>query len=92
MYSPVEGHSKIANLKQRNHCDEYIENIRRILPDACTTKDLIRAGIYHSAQSAANERRAGKGPSHFKLKNRAVFYPKSAVIDYLQQAKRVGSV
>lgn len=68
-------------------CDDYIEKITRDLPDPCTTKDLIKAGIFSSDQAASYARRHGIAPDFFKFKGRGVIYPKDGVIAYLERSK-----
>ncbi len=66
-------------------CEEYIVKMMRSLPERCSVKDLIRAGIYGSPVSAYHARKCGKGPEYFQFEH-TIVYPKQAVIDYLKKS------
>lgn len=68
-------------------CDEFIENARKVLPDLCKTKDLIKLGIYPSEQAAHHARKKGLACDHFKLPHGTIVYPKKGVIDLLEKSK-----
>lgn len=66
--------------------DEYILMIQSVLPETCTAKDLIHAGLYSSAQAIRCARLAGKCPDHFRL-GRRIVYPKKSIIEWLKESK-----
>jgi len=63
-------------------CQEYIQKLIANLPDECTVKDLIAAGIYPSRQAAYFGRSRNSGPPYVLLGGRVV-YPKQSVIEWL---------
>lgn len=69
-----------------NACEDYIEAINKVLPDICTTKDLIKIGIFKSDQAAAYARKEGLSPDYFKLPTKTIFYPKKGVIEFLRKS------
>lgn len=77
----------IKNEKKDNACDQFIEFVKKHLPELATTKDLIKIGIFNTEAAASRNRRLGKGPHHFKINSRCIRFPKNAVIEYLERIK-----
>lgn len=67
-------------------CNDFIKKLETTLPDQCSVNDLLRIGLYTSAQSARHARQAGDSPAYFQIRRR-IFYPKQAVIDWLHLQK-----
>jgi len=68
-------------------CDEFIKHIEQMLPETCSVRDLIKVGIYKSAQSAFHARRDKKCPPYMKVPGRGFIYPRMGVIDWLHKTK-----
>lgn len=68
-------------------CDEFIEKARRELPELCTTKDLVKFGLFVSEQSAHAARKKGQCCEYFKLPHGPVRYPRDGVIKLLEKSK-----
>lgn len=68
-------------------CDDFIEKVKRELPELCTTKDLVRLGIYKSPQAASHARKMGFSSPYFKLPTGTVVHPKAGIIQLLTNAK-----
>lgn len=71
-----------------NPFDDFIRRAESILPELCSTKDLVNLGIYKSEQAAAYARRKGYSPEFFQFASRTVKYPKDAVLKFLKNAHR----
>jgi hypothetical protein len=69
------------------YCDDFIAKIKRDLPELCTTKDLIRIGLFTSEQAAHAARKKGFAPEYFKLPQGSVRFPKQGVIYLLEKSK-----
>lgn len=67
-----------------SNCDSYLQSVENRLNELCTVSDLIRVGIYRSAQQASYARRSGIGPEFIIMPHKRVMYPKKAVIAYLR--------
>lgn len=66
-------------------CEDFIEHLAETLPDPCTPKDLVRVGIFSSANVVTHARKANRGPAYIQLDRRGkVFYPRDGVIDWLK--------
>lgn len=63
-------------------CIQYIEKLRKELPELCDVAKMIEYGIVSSDQSAYNMRAKKRGPPYFKLNGR-YFYPKQGIIEYV---------
>lgn len=70
-------------------CDDWIQNISCILPEQCTTLDLVKVGIYTSPHSACAARKIGKCPPYFKFGSR-IMYPRAGVVNWLMDQKHEG--
>lgn len=70
-------------------CDDFIKKMERALPEVCTVRDLIRVGLYKSAQAARMERLVNSSPSYLRLGSR-ILYPKDGVIKWLRKGKKEG--
>jgi hypothetical protein len=68
-------------------CDQFIERAKRELPDLCTTSDLVKMGIFKSAQAASYARKKGMSSDYFKLPTGLVVHPKQGIIELLENAK-----
>jgi hypothetical protein len=68
-------------------CDDFIEKAKRTLPELCTTKDLVKFGIYKSEQAAHNARKKGVAADYFKMPHGNLVYPKKGVIELLEKSK-----
>lgn len=69
--------------------DKYIESLNQKLPDLCTTRDLIKLGIFSSTAVAEYYRKTNLGPSYFVLGEHRIRYPKLALIEWLEKGKHV---
>jgi hypothetical protein len=68
-------------------CDEFIEKLKKTLPELCIVRDLIDVGIYRSDQAAYHARKSGTSPDYFKLPHRGIVYPKKGIIEFLEKGK-----
>lgn len=59
------------------------------LPDAVTVHDLIRLGIYRSAQSAYIARLTNKAPPFHRIPSRGIIYPKKELLDFLAKTYNI---
>ena len=67
-------------------CDYFISRARCTLPDLCTTRDLIKLGLFGNEMTAKRWRDAGNGPPYFNINGR-YFYPKEGIVNYLKDRK-----
>lgn len=67
-------------------CEIFIQKAESILPDPCTSKDLVDMGLYKSEQAACYARKMGLSPDYFKLPHKAILYPKAGVVEFLKKA------
>lgn len=65
---------------------KYIEGLKEKLPDLCTDKDLIEAGIFLSMQQACLSRKKKKCPSYIQYPSKRIVYPKEAVLQYVENS------
>lgn len=72
-----------------NSCDEFIEKVKRELPDICSTKDLIKMGLFKSEHQAWHARKKGTSFDFFKLPQGTIGYPKTGIIQTLESSKHV---
>lgn len=70
-----------------NACEEFIESLERLLPDMCTTEDLVTHGIYPTRQAAARARKTGNGPQFLPVTKKNIVYPKPCVISFLKECQ-----
>lgn len=70
-----------------NSCDKFIEKARQELPELCSTKDLVRIGLFKSEHCAWHARKKGISFDYFKLPHGTVVYPKKGVIELLEKSK-----
>ena len=68
------------------YCEDFIEKLRRELPELCTTKDLIKFGIYKNCSTAFLGRKMGHITEYFRLSRRTIVYPKKAVIEFFENS------
>ena len=69
-------------------CDDYIENIEKMLPESCTVQDLIKVRIFTTAGMAYQARVSKDGPPYFQLGNRRkIIYPRNGIIQWLKERK-----
>ena len=82
-------HDYILNIKgdYMTSCDDFIEKATKVLPELCTTNDLIKLGIYKSAQGATHARQTGRSADYFKLPTGTIVYPKKGIIELLKKSK-----
>lgn len=73
-----------------NGCDDFITRAKKELPELCSTKDLVRFGLYSSEQCAYNARKNGIGFDYFKLPHGHIVYPKNGIIQQLENSKHSG--
>lgn len=71
--------------KAKDACDDYLEYLEKNLPEFCYTADLVKYGIFKSAQSAANNRKSGNCPPYFHQNSKVYAYPKKGVIEFMRQ-------
>ena len=70
-----------------NECD-YVDYLTQHLPEMCRVRDLIRVGLYISAQAAYSARRLGSGPAFMHIPQRGIVYEKTSVIDFVRDLKK----
>lgn len=66
--------------------DDYIMMIKRLLPDKCTSRDLIKVGLFNSPPHLRGCILRGEGPSYFFIGKR-YFFTRDAVIEWLKECK-----
>jgi len=69
-------------MQVRTSCEKLIQDMSFSLPDRCSVKDLVSAGIFKSHPAAYNARKVNEGPPYIKAMGR-VIYPKDGVIEWL---------
>lgn len=67
------------------YTDQFLESVQRRLPELATPRDLVRCGLYRSAQAAYSARRSGKCPPYLRIPQRGIVYPKAGVVNFLRQ-------
>jgi len=65
-------------------CEEFIEEIRELLPRLASVRDLKNVGIYRNDQAAALARRKKKCPLWFRLPGQGIVYPRESVLEFLK--------
>ena len=66
--------------------EDFIEKMKKELPDICSVKNLIEKGIYSTVSQALAARKNRSGPTYFQAGNRKrIFYPKDSVISWLKE-------
>lgn len=76
--------TKIIEKPKRSSLDEFIELLEKNLPEMPDTSDLIKFGIFPTANSAANNRRSGNCPEYIQINKRNFRYPKKSVIEWVR--------
>lgn len=71
-------------------CSDWIEKMKNILPERCSTKDLVDVGIFTSPYAACYARKIGNCPPFFKFGGRIMF-PKEGVIEWMEGKKHENS-
>jgi hypothetical protein len=66
--------------------DEWIAKLERFLPERCTPEDLVKFGLFRSAQAACGARKYGVSPSFYKLGHR-IIYLREDVINWMRSNK-----
>lgn len=65
--------------------ENFINQLKNDLPELCTVKDLVKAGIFTSVQQASTARKNKKSPSYIQYPTKRIIYSKDAVIEYVQK-------
>lgn len=69
-------------------CNGYLEKLNRMLPDLASPRDLVKAGIYGSSQSAYAARKMGKCPMYLKIPGKGIVYPREAVLEFIKNSQQ----
>ncbi len=70
-----------------DQCD-YVHYLTEHLPELCRVRDLVRVGLYISAQAAYAARKAGQSPPFIHISQRGIIYEKQGVIDFIKDLKK----
>lgn len=71
-----------------NDIQNWINDIERQLSPMVTPEELVEIGLFPSKYSLAQRRLRGQGPEYIKLGSRQIFYPKNAVMSWLNICAR----
>lgn len=67
------------------YCNEYLKRLENTLPDPCSVRDLINAGVYSNPTHAYFDRQRGNAPEFFQTGHRQrIKYPRDGVISWLR--------
>ncbi len=66
-------------------CEKFIRKIEKKLPEICTVKDLIEAGLYNSRQAARSARLTHTSPPFFKCGKKKIFFSRDGVVRWLRE-------
>jgi hypothetical protein len=70
--------------KEYDACDAFIDKVATTLPEMARTEDLIRIGIFRTAQSASRARKINDSPPFIKINNKVYLYPRDGVVKFLK--------
>lgn len=65
-------------------CKQFIQSLRRKLPELVSAKDLVKCGVYRTEQAAYAARMRGKCPPYIRIPSRGIVYPRQGVLDFLE--------
>jgi hypothetical protein len=61
-----------------------ISRLKKKLPEMATVADMVRLGVYRSAQGAYAARKSGRCPPFIRVPCRGIIYPRQGVLDFFQ--------